>query len=223
MYGMDLYRRVRLACHGEGLSQREVARRFGVDRQTVAKMLLFSVPPGYWRRGPPPRPKLDAFVGIIQGDPRRGQDCASQAAAHGETDLRAAAADRWAATKTGPSLRLGTVGCVITTGGVCPKDEGSGQIGGSDVVWDDWNTGSTAKPAYGFWGTQPYAGGHAVPEFICEMSGNVQTISHRRVTMTPSHSERRSRGSAYSRRAFQRSLAAAGLAVAVVPMHRRPA
>jgi len=86
MYGMDLYRRVRLACHGEGLSQRDVARRFGVDRQTVAKMLLFPVPPGYWRRGPPPRPKLDAFVGIIQGDPGRGQDRASQAAAHGETD-----------------------------------------------------------------------------------------------------------------------------------------
>ena len=35
MYGVDLYRRVRLACHREGLSGREAARRFGIDRKTV--------------------------------------------------------------------------------------------------------------------------------------------------------------------------------------------
>ncbi len=39
MYGVDLYRRVRLACHHEGLSQREAARRFGIDRKTVATMM----------------------------------------------------------------------------------------------------------------------------------------------------------------------------------------
>jgi transposase len=65
MFGVDLYRRVRLACHREGLSQREAARRFGIDRKTVAKMLQFSVPPGYRRSGPPRRPKLDGFTGII--------------------------------------------------------------------------------------------------------------------------------------------------------------
>jgi transposase len=65
MFGLDLYRRVRLACHREGLSQREAARRFGIDRKTVAKMLRFSVPPGYRRSGPPRRPKLDGFTGII--------------------------------------------------------------------------------------------------------------------------------------------------------------
>ncbi len=65
MYGLDLYRRVRLACHHEGLSGREAARRFGIDRKTVAKILAFSVPPGYRRRGPPRRPKLEAFTGII--------------------------------------------------------------------------------------------------------------------------------------------------------------
>ena len=65
MYGVDLYRRVRLACHREGLSRREAARRFGIDRKTVAKMLMFSVPPGYRRSGPPRRPKLEAFTGII--------------------------------------------------------------------------------------------------------------------------------------------------------------
>ena len=58
MYGVDLYRRVRLACHREGLSRREASRQFGIDRKTVAKILLHSEPPGYWRRQPPKRPKL---------------------------------------------------------------------------------------------------------------------------------------------------------------------
>jgi len=65
MYGVDLYRRVRLACHHEGLSRREAARRFGIDRKTVAKMLVFSTPPGYRRSGRPGRPKLDGFTAII--------------------------------------------------------------------------------------------------------------------------------------------------------------
>ncbi|MGH7042704.1 MAG: IS21 family transposase [Acetobacteraceae bacterium] len=40
-------------------------RRFGIDPRTVAKMMMFSVPPGYRRSRPPVRPKLDGFVGII--------------------------------------------------------------------------------------------------------------------------------------------------------------
>ena len=32
MYGVDLYGRVRLAVLGRGISQREAARRFGIDR-----------------------------------------------------------------------------------------------------------------------------------------------------------------------------------------------
>ena len=32
MYGVDLYRRVRLGCHRDGLSGREAAGRFGIDR-----------------------------------------------------------------------------------------------------------------------------------------------------------------------------------------------
>ena len=35
--------------------------------RTVAKMLAFSVPPGYRRSRPPARPKLDPFTGIIDG------------------------------------------------------------------------------------------------------------------------------------------------------------
>ena len=65
MYRVELYARVRRACRHEGLSRREAARRFAIDRKTVAKMLTFSVPPGYRRSGPPRRPKLEAFTGII--------------------------------------------------------------------------------------------------------------------------------------------------------------
>src|ERR671921_2541200 len=65
MKAVDLYARVRRACHVEGMSQRQAAREFGIDPQTVAKMLRFSVPPGYRRSKPPVRPKLDAFTGVI--------------------------------------------------------------------------------------------------------------------------------------------------------------
>ncbi len=62
---MDLYLRVRLACHVEGLSQREAASRFGIARETVKKMLRHSEPPGYRRRARAKRPKLDPFTDII--------------------------------------------------------------------------------------------------------------------------------------------------------------
>jgi transposase len=65
MKSVELYARVRHACHVEGLSQREAARRFGVDPKTVAKMLRHAVPPGYRRSKPPVRPKLDAFIAAV--------------------------------------------------------------------------------------------------------------------------------------------------------------
>jgi transposase len=65
MKPVELYARVRHACHVEGLSQREAARRFGIDPKTVAKMLRHAVPPGYQRSKPPLRPKLDAFTAAI--------------------------------------------------------------------------------------------------------------------------------------------------------------
>jgi len=67
MYTVELYRRVRLACHVEGVSQREAAVRFGIARETVKKMLRHSEPPGYRRRQPAKRPKLDPFRDIIEG------------------------------------------------------------------------------------------------------------------------------------------------------------
>ena len=65
MYSVELYARVRRACHVDGLSERAAARFFGIDRKTVSKILKHSVPPGYRRSKPPVRPKLDPFLPII--------------------------------------------------------------------------------------------------------------------------------------------------------------
>ena len=47
------------------MSRREAARIFGINRRTVEKMLMFSIPPGYRRDKVIRRPKLDGFTGII--------------------------------------------------------------------------------------------------------------------------------------------------------------
>lgn len=65
MRTVELYAAVRRAVFVEGISQREAARRFGLSRMTVAKMMEFSIPPGYRRSGPPRRPKLEPYLGII--------------------------------------------------------------------------------------------------------------------------------------------------------------
>lgn len=65
MKRVDLYGRVRHSVVINGMSRREAARVFGIDRRTVDKMLKFSIPPGYRRNQPAKRPKLDPFVGII--------------------------------------------------------------------------------------------------------------------------------------------------------------
>jgi len=65
MYSVDLYARVRRACHVDGLSNSAAGRLFGIDRKTVAKILTHSVPPGYRRTVAPVRPKLDGFTATI--------------------------------------------------------------------------------------------------------------------------------------------------------------
>ncbi len=65
MHGVELYSKVRLAVLREGMSRREAARRFGVDRGTVAKMVEHSVPPGYRLTKALRRPKLDAHAAFI--------------------------------------------------------------------------------------------------------------------------------------------------------------
>jgi transposase len=61
---VELYLKVRLAIR-DGMSAREAARHFGISRESVKKMLSFSVPPGYRRTAPIKRPKLDGFSEII--------------------------------------------------------------------------------------------------------------------------------------------------------------
>ena len=93
MKGVELYARARFAVQIEGVSQREAARRFGIDPRTVAKMLAFSVPPGYRRRRPPARPKLDRFTGIIDGI-LAADEGSAKAAAYLEADFRPWASHR---------------------------------------------------------------------------------------------------------------------------------
>ena len=62
---MELYAAVRRSVYVEGLSERAAARRFGLARETVRKMLRYRRPPGYRRGQPARRPKLDAFTGVI--------------------------------------------------------------------------------------------------------------------------------------------------------------
>ena len=64
MHTVELYRKVRLACR-DGMSERAAALHFGISRESVKKMLRFSVPPGYRRTAPVRRPKLDGFTEII--------------------------------------------------------------------------------------------------------------------------------------------------------------
>lgn len=62
---MDIYGRIRRAVLVDGRSQRAVAREFGISRDSVRKMLRYSVPPGYQRQQPIKRPKLDPSLRVI--------------------------------------------------------------------------------------------------------------------------------------------------------------
>ena len=48
-----------------GHSRQKAARRFGIDRGTVSKMVGHSAPPGYRQAGARGRPKLDVHAGFI--------------------------------------------------------------------------------------------------------------------------------------------------------------
>ena len=62
---MELYLKVRHAHFEEGLSGRQIARDFGISRDSVSKMLAYSEPPGYRRTAAIKRPKLDLYVAQI--------------------------------------------------------------------------------------------------------------------------------------------------------------
>ena len=85
MYKVEMYLRVRRACFVEGMSAREAARVYGLHRDTVRKMLKYSVPPGYQRDRPSSRPKLDPYKGVIdqileedQGVPKKQRHTAKR-------------------------------------------------------------------------------------------------------------------------------------------------
>lgn len=65
MYAVEMYAAVRRFVFVEGRSRREAARVFGISRTTIDKMCAYSAPPGYRRKAPPKRPKLDPFIPII--------------------------------------------------------------------------------------------------------------------------------------------------------------
>ena len=64
IYSVELYLKVRLAV-SEGMSRRQAAKQFNISRDSVAKMVSYSTPPGYQRQLPIRRPKLDAFISTI--------------------------------------------------------------------------------------------------------------------------------------------------------------
>lgn len=63
---MELYVKVRRAVIVEGKREREVARFYGIHRQSVKKMGAYAVPPGYRRPKSAVSPKLAPFVSIIE-------------------------------------------------------------------------------------------------------------------------------------------------------------
>jgi len=62
---VDMYQRIRRACHVDGMSERDAAIHFGLHRKTVKKALSFSLPPGYRRKNKARKPRLEGFTGFI--------------------------------------------------------------------------------------------------------------------------------------------------------------
>src|SRR5450631_602776 len=65
MFTVELYAGIRRAVMVDGLSRREASKRFGVHRNTITKMLQFSVPPGYRRRERLASKKLGPYMAWI--------------------------------------------------------------------------------------------------------------------------------------------------------------
>jgi transposase len=65
MFTVELYAGVRRAVMVVGVSRREARKRFGVHRNSISKMLQFSVPPGYRRRERSASKKLGPYMAWI--------------------------------------------------------------------------------------------------------------------------------------------------------------
>jgi transposase len=64
---MEQWSEIRRKVLVEGVSRRQIYREYGVGWRTLEKMLAHAEPPGYRREVPRARPKLGAFVGVIDG------------------------------------------------------------------------------------------------------------------------------------------------------------
>jgi hypothetical protein len=88
---VDLYARVRRAFVVDEMSEREAAKLFGLTRETVRKMLRYSVPPCYRRRQPARGPKLGASIGTVDQILEQNKAEGKKQSHIGQADLRAAA------------------------------------------------------------------------------------------------------------------------------------
>ena len=84
------------------MSIREASRVFSLHRDTVRKMLAYSAPPGYRRKVPPRRPKLEPFTGVIDRILEDDHRAPQEAAAHRQAHLRAPAGTSTALTADTP-------------------------------------------------------------------------------------------------------------------------
>ena len=92
---MELYARVRRAVLVEGRSEREVAREFGLARETGAQDAALLDSTGLLAEGVGSAAETGAVAGRDRRHSGRRQEQTSQAAAHGEADLRPPAAGVW--------------------------------------------------------------------------------------------------------------------------------
>ena len=100
MYQVDVYLRIRRAVMVDGMSIREVSRVFGLHRDTVRKILAYSVPPGYRRQTPPRRPNPSTSSGGAlhrrhRPNPGRRPQASQEAAPHSPADLPATQGRAW--------------------------------------------------------------------------------------------------------------------------------
>ena len=107
----------------EGISVREASRLFGLHRDTVRKMLAYSVPPGYRREGP------GRISSGCHGDPtlRQAQDEPFTAKFQGSSATRPSASLSGSRTSTGsmvstPRRRSPSRALRITSGSVGGED-----------------------------------------------------------------------------------------------------
>ncbi len=95
MYSVDLYSRVRRACHVEGMSKSEAARVFNIDRKTVGKIPEHSRASGIPAIEASGATEARSFPADHRPDPGGRPEPAEEAAAYGEADLRAVARRAW--------------------------------------------------------------------------------------------------------------------------------